>query len=326
MIYVFYLLTVSAVVWFSILASRYIDMIDRSTKLSGAFLGGVLLSAITSLPELFTSISATTLIDDASLCIGNILGSNLFNFGMLAVVILFFIKGFSTANLSRSHRMVMLLLILMYVAVWLNWQQVVDVEIVLGGASPWFYMGITSLIIAVLYILSVRYLAGDNGAASAEEEPAGEEVTLSLKSIVVRFVAASVGIIVASIILTYITDDIAERLNLGSGLAGAIFLGVATSLPEVTSTISLFRMRNFDIAFGNIAGSNVFNYFVLAIADLLYVRGTVYFFEDSKVINLTLFGLVASAVMFVLLCSRKIWVKAVMAWAAIGCYFAFLLV
>lgn len=325
MIYVLYLLTVAAVVWFSILASRYIDMIDRSTKLSGAFLGGVLLSAITSLPELFTSISATTLIDDASLCIGNILGSNLFNFGMLAVVILFFAKGFSQANLARSHRTVLLLLLVMYVAVWLNWQQVVDMEFVLGTESPWFYMSVTSLVIAVLYALSVRYLASDNGAA-ADEEPAGEEVALSLKSIVVRFVAASVGIIVASIILTYITDDIAERLNLGSGLAGAIFLGVATSLPEVTSTISLFRMRNFDIAFGNIAGSNVFNYFVLAIADLLYVRGTVYFFEDSKVINLTLFGLVASAVMFVLLCSRKIWVKAVMALAAIGCYFAFLLV
>ena len=325
MMYVLYLLTVAAVVWFSILASRYIDMIDRSTKLSGAFLGGVLLSAITSLPELFTSISATTLIDDASLCIGNILGSNLFNFGMLAVVILFFAKGFSQANLARSHRTVLLLLLLMYVAVWLNWQQVVDMEFVLGAESPWFYMSITSLVIAVLYALSVRYLASDNGAA-ADEEPAGEEVALSLKSIVVRFVAASVGIIVASIILTYVTDDIAERLNLGSGLAGALFLGVATSLPEVTSTISLFRMRNFDIAFGNIAGSNVFNYFVLAIADLLYVRGTVYFFEDSKVINLTLFGMVASVVMFVMLCSRKMWVKMVMALLAIGCYFAFLLV
>ncbi len=325
MIYVLYLLTVAAVVWFSILASRYIDMIDRSTKLSGAFLGGVLLSAITSLPELFTSISATTLIDDASLCIGNILGSNLFNFGMLAVVILFFAKGFSQANLARSHRTVLLLLLVMYVAVWLNWQQVVDMEIVLGGKSPWFYMSVTSLVIAVLYALSVRYLASDNGAA-ADEEPAGEEVALSLKSIVVRFVAASVGIIVASVILTYVTDDIAERLNLGSGLAGALFLGVATSLPEVTSTISLFRMRNFDIAFGNIAGSNVFNYFVLAIADLLYVRGTVYFFEDSKVINLTLFGMVASVVMFVMLCSRKMWVKMAMALLAIGCYFAFLLV
>ena len=77
MIYILYIITVAAVVWFSILASRYIDMIDRSTRLSGAFLGGVLLSAITSLPELFTSISATILIDNPSLCIGNILGSNL---------------------------------------------------------------------------------------------------------------------------------------------------------------------------------------------------------------------------------------------------------
>ena len=91
MIFVYYILTAAAVVWFSIAASRYIDMIDRTTRLSGAFLGGVLLSAVTSLPELFTSISATVLIDNPSLCIGNILGSNLFNSGMLAVVILFFL-------------------------------------------------------------------------------------------------------------------------------------------------------------------------------------------------------------------------------------------
>ncbi|MDO5488080.1 MAG: hypothetical protein Q4F42_06325, partial [Rikenellaceae bacterium] len=71
MLYITYLITAAAVVWFSILASRYIDMIDRSTRISGAFLGGVLLSAITSLPELFTSISATVLIDNPSLCIGN---------------------------------------------------------------------------------------------------------------------------------------------------------------------------------------------------------------------------------------------------------------
>ena len=116
MLYITYLITAAAVVWFSILASRYIDMIDRSTRISGAFLGGVLLSAITSLPELFTSISATVLIDNPSLCIGNILGSNLFNFAMLAVVILSFLKGFSAAKLSRGHNYVMVFLMLMYLA------------------------------------------------------------------------------------------------------------------------------------------------------------------------------------------------------------------
>lgn len=324
MIYVLYIITATAVVWFSILASRYIDMIDRSTKLSGAFLGGVLLSAITSLPELFTSISATILIDSPSLCIGNILGSNLFNFGMLAVVIIFYIKSFSAAHLASSHNKVMLLLFMMYGAIALNWQFMADDNIIIGNNdSPVLFVSITSLILFALYALSVRYLASDNGDCQEDE---CEEVKLSMRAIVVRFVAASVGIIVASIILTYITDDIAERLNLGSGLAGALFLGVATSLPEVTSTISLFRMRNFDIAFGNIAGSNVFNYFVLAIADLLYAGGSVYHFGDEKVVNLTVFGLLSTALIFVMLKMRSPWVKALLALGAVGCYFAFLMV
>ena len=232
MLYIIYLITVTAVVWFSILASRYIDMIDRSTRLSGAFLGGVLLSAITSLPELFTSISATVLIDNPSLCIGNILGSNLFNFGMLAVVIIIFIKGFTAAKLARSHRYVMLLLMGMYLATMLNWKVMGDCNIVFGSADrPWFFLSATSVIVLVLYALSVRFLASDNG--SEDEEPQGEEVKLSLRAIVVRFVLASLGIIVASVILTYVTDDIATSLNLGSGLAGALFLSVVAVLPVI---------------------------------------------------------------------------------------------
>ena len=323
MLYLIYIVTVVAVVWFSILASRYIDMIDRSTRLSGAFLGGVLLSAITSLPELFTSISATVLIDNPSLCIGNILGSNLFNFGMLAVVILFFLRSFSRASLSVSHRYVMLFLMMMYLATALNWKVMGDDNIIFGGENPWFYVSITSVIVLVLYTLSVRFLAGDNG--SSNEEADGEEVTLSLRAIVVRFVLASVGIIVASIILTYVTDDIATELNLGSGLAGALFLGVATSLPEVTSTISLFRMRNFDIAFGNIAGSNVFNFFVLAIADILYSGGSVYHFDDEKVIYLTVFGMASSALIYLIIRVRSAWMKALLAIGTVACYLAFLM-
>ena len=64
-----------------ILANPFVvhDECCKASFVSGAFLGGVLLSAITSLPELFTSISATVLIDSPSLCIGNILGSKFFS-------------------------------------------------------------------------------------------------------------------------------------------------------------------------------------------------------------------------------------------------------
>ena len=217
----------------------------------------------------------------------------------------------------------MLFLMMMYLATALNWKVMGDDNIIFGGENPWFYVSITSVIVLVLYTLSVRFLAGDNG--SRDEEVGDDEVALSLRAIVVRFVLASIGIIVASIILTYVTDDIATELNLGSGLAGALFLGVATSLPEVTSTISLFRMRNFDIAFGNIAGSNVFNFFVLAIADILYSGGSVYHFDDEKVIYLTVFGMASSALIYLMIRVRSAWMKALLAIGTVACYLAFLM-
>ena len=45
-----YVVVAALVVYLSIKASEYIDMLDKTTDLSGAFLGGALLSAVTSLP------------------------------------------------------------------------------------------------------------------------------------------------------------------------------------------------------------------------------------------------------------------------------------
>ena len=113
MIYLIYFIVAWLVVRFSIMASNYIDMIDRSTRLSGAFLGGVLLSAVTSLPELFTSISATVFLDKPDLCMGNILGSDLFNASMLGAVVMLSIRRFGRVRCSRSHIIVVAYLIIM---------------------------------------------------------------------------------------------------------------------------------------------------------------------------------------------------------------------
>ncbi len=326
MIYIAYLFVATLVVWFSIKASEYIDLIDKNTRLSGAFLGGVLLSAVTSLPELFTSISATILIDKPSLCIGNILGSDLFNLTILGVLIPCYGRSFAQVRTSRGHIAVCIYLLLSYVVLLLNMLNIVDFNI--------WTLNISTLLILLCYVMSVRHLAAENGGeqpstdlateAEAEEEMEMEpESRLSLRQIVVRFVLVSLGIIGLSIVLTYITDDIAVRLNLGAGLAGAIFLGVATSLPEVSSTIALFRIGNYNIAVGNIIGSNIFNFFVLCCADLLS-RLPVYDFSDPKVVNLMIFGGISTVLMICALSLRKRWMKVCFALGTILCYIAFL--
>lgn len=316
MFYILYLVVAAIVVWLAIKASNYIDMIDRKTKLSGAFLGGVLLSAITSLPELFTSISATLLIHKPSLCIGNILGSNLFNLLILATMILLFFKSSLNAKLSKSHRIVILYLLLCYLFMGLGliMPKIFDYHILT--------IGITSIVIAVCYFLGVRHLAGES--STTDETEKADDSSLSLRTIVVRFILSSVGLVGLSIAMTFLTDRIATDLGLGASLAGALFLGIATSLPELSSTITLFRIKNYDIATGNIVGSCLFNMIILTVADLLWTKGTIYDYSDPK--NAVLLGFCTIAALFALpmIRTQKPWIKAVAAVGIIGCYVAFL--
>ena len=87
---------------------------------------------------------------------------------------------------------------------------------------------------------------------------------------------------------------------------GAIFLGVATSLPEMTSLISLIRMRNYDIAVGNIVGSNLFNFGIIALTDVLYFSGNIFEIADISNSLLVFVGLAESIVLAFVLFAIKI--------------------
>ena len=306
MIYVIYLILVALIVVCSNQASKYIDLIEKNSSLSGAFLGGVVLSAVTSLPELFTSITSTILLDKPSLCIGNILGSNLYNLMILAVLTLVAYKSVLKSTISKSHLKVTLMVLLIYISIILGKIGILHVEI--------FTINITSLIIIALYMVGIKFMAAENGDMTFDElETEREHLqvavhgNLSLKQLVVRFICVSIGIIGFSICITYVTDIIAVKHNLSHGLAGALFLGVATSLPEVASTISLFRLKNYNIGISNIIGSNIFNLFILAISDLLYFGKGVYDFTDPKASMLLIMGTIATTTTALFLAKRSKW-------------------
>lgn len=313
MIYLAYLIVAAGVVWFSVKASDYVDLLDKKTSLSGAFIGGIMLSAVTSLPELFTSISATVLIGEPGLCLGNVLGSDLFNMAMLSFFLLMFTRTFGKASLSASHRVVTLFVFACYVLLILDWLDILNIHIL--------SVSLTSVCIVILYVLSVRYMSAEDGT---EEEEEADTSPLTVKQVAIRFVAVSIGIVALSIIITYITDAISIRLNLGQGMAGALFLGIATSLPEAASTVTLLRMGNVDIAFGNIVGSNIFNFIIMAVVDILY-HGSVYDFSDPQTVVLMLCGAAALPVMWLMMKFRNKWTKIACPVWILACYVVFLI-
>ena len=314
MIYLLYLVVAALVTFLSIKASEYVDMLDKTTSLSGAFLGGILLSAVTSLPELFTSISSTLMLDQPGLCIGNILGSNIFNYAMLSFFILTAVAKFAKCNLSKIHFIVAVSVVAMGLLIVCNKYGFLAFDI--GNVS------ITSVLIILLYVLTVWIMYKMGGTSESEDD--GEPVTLSRKQILTRFTIVSVGIVVFSVILTYITDELSVRLNLGKTVAGALFLGVATSLPETASTFTLFKIKNYDIAVGNIVGSCLFNFTILSVADFFYRGGGIYTIADTSTMNLIIFASVASVLAGVLLKFRNKATAIICPVGIIASYIAFL--
>ena len=285
MIFIIYLAIAAILVALSCKASEYVDLIDKKSSLSGAFIGGVLLSAVTSLPELFTSLSSALIFDLPGLCMGNILGSNLFNLAALAGIILIYFKPFQHAVIGKSHTTVAIFTLLIYATLALNLLGILNITIAT--------INVTSIIILILYVMGIRLMSSDTKDVASENV---EECTssLTLKQVIIRFVFVAIGIIITSVILTYVTDIIATRYNIGSALAGALFLGITTSLPELASTVALFKLKSYSIAFGNIIGSNLFNFIILSITDVLYLGDGIYNFSDPKTVNLLLFGTLAT--------------------------------
>lgn len=302
MIYCLYLILAVAVVLLSVRLSYYVDCLDRKTSLSGAFIGGIMLAAITSLPELFSSITAIIHLDQPSLVQGNTLGSNILNLCIIASLLIIFHKQYQKAQLSSTHKTTIILGIIMYILV------IISIQFPMIIQLGYLQFNLLTLILLLIYILNLKQMSSD----SDEPDKSEYEIKLSVKQILIRFVSIGIALIIVSILLTQITDIIAEKLQLGVTVSGAIFLGIATSLPELSSAIALIKINNYDAAFGNIAGSNLFNFMVLCLSDFIYTKGSIYVY-DPQLQYLLGFGILA------MLCTLGLYFSNKKSWLVILC-------
>jgi len=270
-----YTLVASFVVLLSLKLSDYVDLLDKKTNVSGAFLGGILLAAVTSLPELFTSLTSTLLLNQNRYVIGNILGSDLFNFVLFFIIFAIFAKKFVDAKVSKHHLLSLVFIAVLYSLTAIGGYVFNYKNILWGWFNP------ISIAILAVYAFSVYKTPKEE-----ESEDKETDSPLTVKQIITRFIIASILLIGASIGVTYLTDWVVAEFSLGATFGGALFLGVATSLPELTATVNLSRKKNFNAAFGNILGSNVFNFLIITLADLVSFNafkenGSVYYMDQS---------------------------------------------
>ncbi len=260
-IYPVYAVDLIAMVALSFLLGNLVDLLDKRTKISGAFIGGVMLAAVTSLPELFTALSSIFFVNEPEYVVGDILGSIIFDLVCLLLETFIFVKNFKDAKLDKFHLVNGAACLIMYGFAAYAFFAPQEAQLMLGDIN------VMSILIFVLYILTLIFQPKES---EKEEDSEPDNCKWSLRTIIVLFVVSSLALIGTSIALTYLTKMIQTAIPALSGsVAGALLLGIGTSIPEIVSTAQLFKKKNYDAGFGNMIGSCTFDFAIFAVSDFL---------------------------------------------------------
>ncbi|MBN1976345.1 MAG: sodium:calcium antiporter [Anaerolineae bacterium] len=266
MIWLQFVISAGIVIAAAIKLAEYGDAIAYHTKLSGLFIGALLVAGATSLPELLTMISAINQ-RHIDLTAGDLFGSSMFNMLLLGALDMVFHRTRIIRRVALRHALTASLgTMLTGMAVFFL---LADVNLRIG------WVGIGSVLIMAMYFTGVWLLRSNPvlGGPAVDQAEGVERGIPSLRRAIIGFTITAAALILVAPWLVRSSSGIAEITGLGDGFIGVVMVAVVTSLPELVAMVSAVRFGAYDIAVGNLFGSNVFNMFALSLADVFYTDG-----------------------------------------------------
>ncbi|MGI9206064.1 MAG: calcium/sodium antiporter [Woeseiaceae bacterium] len=219
----------------------------RNLGVAPLMIGLTIVSFATSAPEILVSVVAA-LRDDPDLAIGNAIGSNIANIGLvLGVVALFRPIELKSATLRREMP-ALLAVTLLTVSLFLDSH--------VGRVDGLVLL--TGMVIVIIWLvrLGIRSSATDPLQTDFEAEiPADTSMQWALVWLAVGIIALLFG----AELLVDGAISIATRIGVSDIVIGITLVALATSLPELAVSLVSVIKGEYGIAIGNIVGSNIFN-------------------------------------------------------------------
>ena len=255
--------------------SHYADQIAEHSGLGRLWIGVVLLAGATSLPEVFTAVSAV-LLDEPNIAVGNLVGAGLSNMLTLALIDLAYRQKRIWQQAALEHALIAGLAIIL--------TGLAGLLIMIRQPLPLWHIGLGTAAIAMIYVFGMRVvfrqedmrrraqqlekLVEVEAAAANPLVPTG-----ALRRALMGFALAALGVLVAAPVLAEAAKELAEATGISTTFIGTSLVAVTTTLPELVTTFAAVRLGVYDMAVGNLFGSNAFNMAVLLPADLAYRKG-----------------------------------------------------
>ncbi|MCP4336335.1 MAG: hypothetical protein GY679_00610 [Mycoplasma sp.] len=252
---------------FSYKMVKYAEVIIEKTRLGGAFIGGTLISASTSLTELSTEIiqarngtPAIGLADD--------IGANFFSTFAIAIASIIFFRQMFIKKLGTWTKF----------SIFFSMILSIIVAIVLGigddfsiGVEGKFVIGILPFIFFITYLIYV-FLSYKYGEEDKSEK---KILNISIKKGIFGFIIYSLLLLISAFFLNIIVDGMKDTYKLKSESAGGILLSMTTAMPEIVSLFVLIINKQPIAAIGSIIGSQIFNLSLIFYGDMAYTGGPI---------------------------------------------------
>lgn len=225
----------------------------RSFGISSLVVGLTVVAFGTSVPELLVSVSAA-LGGSSVLSVGNVIGSNIANIGLiLGVTGLVFPIAVRAALIKRE------------IPILIGVTLFASLILLDGGVSRLdgltFIIALVAFNVAMLYFAQQDRKRGDLGAEEGEYEE-GEDPPITPEARPRELVRLVLGLAVLAIGAQLTVDgavSIARTLGISELVIGITLIAVGTSLPELATSVIAALDQKSDIAIGNVVGSNIYN-------------------------------------------------------------------
>ena len=218
----------------------------RNLGVSPLVIGLTIVAFGTSAPEIFTS-AVASFKGAPELAIGNAIGSNIANLGLVLGLTVFICPVIIPVSLFK-HELPILLLVtgacfFLFQDLLLNW---VD--------------GLILLVFLVFFVWSMfRFKTRKSTPASEEQEVAEYIADMPTSKALGLLLFGLVVMLISSNLLVSGAKNIALALGVGDLVVGLTIVAIGTSLPELATSLTSALKGEHDLAIGNIVGSNILN-------------------------------------------------------------------
>ncbi|MEW6245085.1 MAG: sodium:calcium antiporter [Nitrospirota bacterium] len=269
-------LSAVAIVFAGTKLSQYGDRIAELTGLGRLWIGVLLMAAATSLPEVFTTMSAG-LLHAPDLAAGDLFGAGLSNMLTLGVIDLAYRRRRVWQQAAFEHTLVAsLAMVLTGLAAFL---------VLLRADVEHAGIGFGSVLLLVMYVLGMRMIfrQEDVKRRQREQEAVAEAAVLAedrhgkrrktLRWALAGFFISALALLGAAPLLAGSAKEIAEGTGVSATFIGTSLVAITTSMPELVTALAAVRLGAFDLAVGNLFGSNAFNMAAFFFADAAFREG-----------------------------------------------------